>query len=253
MARTRILVVDDERVIATTLSAILQQRGYETATAFDGPSAIATAIAFNPHLVLSDVVMPGMSGVEAAMQILGKLPNCKVLFFSGQANSLDFLQSAREQGFDFEILAKPVHPETLLKIVGRNVATGEESQVAIRKVLVVDDDERQRYFVAHVLRRHGFEVVEAANGQEALRSAAEKPNLIILDLNLPDVNGFEVCRRLKASPETRDIPIIHLTSTYRDEESKLRSLSSGAAQYLTHPVEPDDLFATLDAVLSSKK
>ena len=74
-------------------------------------------------------------------------------------------------------------------------------------ILVVDDNEAERYYVARVLRKAGFEVTEAGTGQEALRLAGEVPDLVTLDVRLPDLSGFEVCRRLKADLVTRDIPV----------------------------------------------
>ena len=79
-------------------------------------------------------------------------------------------------------------------------------------VLAVDDDEATRYSLARRLRGAGFRVLEAATGAEALRLAREEPVLITLDINLPDMDGFEVCRRLKSDPATREIPVLHLSA-----------------------------------------
>jgi DNA-binding NtrC family response regulator len=109
-----VFVVDDEAVIAQTLAIILSRAGF-AATAFEDPqSAIAAAAAIVPDLLISDVVMPGMTGIELAMHFRGVHPNCKVLLFSGQASTGDLLEEARGQGYDFELLAKPVHPADLL-------------------------------------------------------------------------------------------------------------------------------------------
>ena len=112
--KRKILVVDDERVIADTLTIILNQAGFEAAAAYTGKSAVESARASHPDLVISDVIMPDMNGIEAAIQIRGILPACKILLFSGQAATADLLERARSQGHEFEILAKPVHPQDLL-------------------------------------------------------------------------------------------------------------------------------------------
>jgi CheY-like chemotaxis protein len=112
--RTKILVVDDERVIASTLATILQRQGYETANAYSGEEAVEVADSFEPDFLLSDIAMGAMNGIDAAIEILGFLPHCKVLFLSGHAASQDLLEHARAQGFDFEILNKPVSPPELL-------------------------------------------------------------------------------------------------------------------------------------------
>ncbi len=116
-------------------------------------------------------------------------------------------------------------------------------------ILNVDDDEASRYAVSRILRQAGFEVMEAANGAEALRLVKENPDLIILDINLPDMSGFEVCRQIKADPATALISVLHLTATYKDSQSMVIGLEGGADGYLTHPVEPPVLVSTVKALL----
>lgn len=115
--RSKILVVDDERAIASLRAAILDSQGYETATAYSGEAAIQLAGSFRPDCVVSDIVMQAMTGVEAAMEILSFLPECKVLFISGNAGYNDHLGKAHAMGFHFEVLDKPVTPlEMLAKV-----------------------------------------------------------------------------------------------------------------------------------------
>jgi CheY-like chemotaxis protein len=112
--KPRVLVVDDERVIADTLSTILNQNGFDASTAYSGVTAVDRAREIRPELVISDVIMQDMNGIEAAIRIREILPGCKILLFSGQAATADLLERARSQGHEFEILAKPVHPQDLL-------------------------------------------------------------------------------------------------------------------------------------------
>ena len=112
--KPRVLVVDDERVIADTLATILNQAGYDASAVYSGIVAVERAKSVKPSLVISDVVMPDMNGIEAAIKIRAALPSCKILLFSGQASTADLLEEARQQGHEFEILAKPIHPQDLL-------------------------------------------------------------------------------------------------------------------------------------------
>src|SRR5512142_1168691 len=112
--KPKVLVVDDERVIADTLAIILNQHGYDASAVYTGYGAVERARAVRPDLIISDVIMPDMNGIEAAIQIRHFLPNCKILLFSGQAATADLLESARQRGHEFEVLAKPVHPADLL-------------------------------------------------------------------------------------------------------------------------------------------
>jgi DNA-binding response OmpR family regulator len=109
-----VLVVDDEAVIADTLAMILEQSGVRALVAYDGKSALEIANTVPPDLLLTDVAMPGMSGIDLAVAIRHTLPKCKILLFSGQASSMDLLGTARDAGQDFTILAKPLHPTELL-------------------------------------------------------------------------------------------------------------------------------------------
>ena len=110
----RVFVVDDECSIADSLAAILRMSGYDTTALYDAEAALLACNCHAPDLVISDVMMPGMSGIELAIQIKERYPGCKVLLFSGVATTADLLEQAREQGHDFELLAKPVHPADLL-------------------------------------------------------------------------------------------------------------------------------------------
>jgi CheY-like chemotaxis protein len=117
--KRRVLVVDDEQVIADTLSIILNKAGFDASPVYTGTAAVESARSMQPDLIISDVIMPDMNGIEAAIQIRSFLPGCKILLFSGQAATADLLESARAKGHEFEILAKPVHPQDLLaKLAG---------------------------------------------------------------------------------------------------------------------------------------
>jgi CheY-like chemotaxis protein len=116
----KVFVVDDEHGIAQTLATILNQMGLE-ATAFTNPlEVLKIAQNQSPDLLISDVMMPELSGIELAIQIKSHCPNCKILLFSGQAATADLLGAAREKGYHFELLAKPIHPADLLNAIRRN-------------------------------------------------------------------------------------------------------------------------------------
>ena len=112
--KPKVLVVDDERVIADTLAIILNQNGFAATAVYSGTGAIEKARSERPDLIISDVIMDDMNGIDAAINIRQFLPSCKILLFSGQAATADLLEKARTQGHEFEILAKPVHPTDLL-------------------------------------------------------------------------------------------------------------------------------------------
>lgn len=107
-------MADDERVIADTLAMILNQSGFDSRAVYSGEKALELAESFRPDMLISDVIMADLNGIEAAIRIRALLPEIKVLLFSGQAATADLLEKARAEGYEFEILAKPVHPHDLL-------------------------------------------------------------------------------------------------------------------------------------------
>lgn len=116
-------------------------------------------------------------------------------------------------------------------------------------ILLVNDDEIGRYAVGRTLKQSGFDLLEAATGQEALDLVQKRPDLVLLDVNLPDISGLEVCRCLKSDPATEEIPVLHVSATFIDSESQVRGLEGGADGYLTYPLEPPVLVATIRAHL----
>ena len=117
------------------------------------------------------------------------------------------------------------------------------------RILIADDNAANRYVVARWLRQAGFEIVEAATGSDALARAKDQPSLVVLDVRLPDMSGFEVCRRIKSHPATALIPVLHLSGHFATQEDRIFGLDGGADAYLTYPVEPTELLATVRALL----
>lgn len=111
----RILVVDDEKVIADTIVQILNRNGFIAEAAYGGEEAIDKAKRHCPELVLSDVLMPKVDGVETAIAIREHCPDTRIILFSGQAATVEILARARERGHTFELLPKPIHPTQLIK------------------------------------------------------------------------------------------------------------------------------------------
>jgi len=116
-------------------------------------------------------------------------------------------------------------------------------------ILVVDDNPATRYSTSRVMRAAGYRIREADTGTRALEMADSSVSAVILDVHLPDFNGFEVCRRLREREETRRLPVIHLSAAYVDNKDKVRGLDSGADAYMTHPADPALLVATLQALM----
>jgi DNA-binding response OmpR family regulator len=115
-------------------------------------------------------------------------------------------------------------------------------------LLVVDDDEAKRYVLVAWLRRAGHIITEAKTGQEALAMIGSA-ELVLLDVNLPDMSGFDVCRMIKSNPQTAAIPVIQVSATAVEVADRARGLTQGADAYLVEPTEPAELIATVTAAL----
>ena len=126
------------------------------------------------------------------------------------------------------------------------------SSVAGLQVLVVDDNPATRYSTARVLRAAGFQTTEAATGGEALDLVGAGVSAVILDVHLPDIDGFEVCGRIRRRTDTALLPVIHLSASHVLDDDKVRGLDAGADAYMTHPAEPALLVATLQALIRAR-
>ena len=124
---------------------------------------------------------------------------------------------------------------------------------AAGRILVIDDQESTRYVFRRILTRAGYTVEDADTGREGLAKAMMLPDLIICDVNLPDMLGYDVCRRLKSNPLTLNIPVLQISAAFVSDESRVQALDGGADSYLTQPVEPAVLLAQVNALLRMRR
>ncbi len=121
-------------------------------------------------------------------------------------------------------------------------------------ILNVNDDEATRDLSTRTLRMAGYQVLEAATGEEALRLAeSERPDVVVLDVNLPDISGYEVCKHLRSRPETASLAVMHTSATFVTPDKKVRGLEGGADAYLTKPFEGEELIATVRSLLRMRR
>ncbi len=125
--------------------------------------------------------------------------------------------------------------------------------MASSRVLLVDDNEQNRYILARSLSRAGLVVEECVSGKAALQAVLKQPDVVILDVKLPDISGYEVCRRIKSNPLTAHVPVLQISATFVSSESRVMALEVGADSYLTHPIDPTVLLATVRALLRLRR
>lgn len=135
--KTRVFVVDDEEVISSTIAAILRLEGFEATAFTQSLEALSASRSKRPEVLISDIVMPRLSGIDLAIAVKQFCPGCKVLLFSGQWSSVEFPQLARGNGHEFETISKPVHPRELINHVKKMVlelsSTGTDGEDHVRK------------------------------------------------------------------------------------------------------------------------
>jgi len=201
---TSVLVVDDDAAARDLLNRFLQREGFAVLTAATGDQALRMAREHLPDVITLDVIMPGMDGWEVlrALKADPQLERIPVILLTiTDDQNLGYALGAAEY------LTKPVDWDRLGSILGRMQARGG------RSALVVDDDESARDIARRALERAGWRVREAENGRAALRELEQDaPSLIILDLMMPEMDGFEFVASLHDRPELRSIPVIVVTS-----------------------------------------
>jgi signal transduction histidine kinase/DNA-binding response OmpR family regulator len=208
----KVLVVDDDEVIRDQLRRYLEKDGFQVVTAASAEQGLELARAQSPDVITLDVLMPGVDGWRLLTQLkaVPALSGTPVIMLS----VLDEHRTGYALGAA-DYLSKPVDRERLLKVL--------EPYRRGRHVLVVDDDEDVRAVLRRTLRAEGYSVVEAANGREALEAIADaKPDAIVLDLMMPEVDGFEVVEALAGRQDWREIPVIVLTGLTVNERERQR-------------------------------
>ncbi len=147
-------------------------------------------------------------------------------------------------------VAWSAHPKALQVAERAHVCGGSP----VLTILVVDDYAPHAYALTRSLGARGFQVITAATGTEALERAAQMPDLVLLDVGLPDVNGFEVCRRIKANPKTAGIPVVFISATHQNQESVIEGDRCGASAFLFHPITPEELLPVIQgSVLKARQ
>ncbi|MBM3465351.1 MAG: response regulator, partial [Armatimonadetes bacterium] len=230
----RILVVDDEPTIMRVMRHILESEGYTVLEAANGMEALARAREERPDLVLLDVLLPDIDGFEV-LERMRRDPQTADL----PVVVLSILE-AKERSFRLgaqDYFNKPIDRGKLVETV--QALLGEGNQEI--KILVADDDPHILQAVASMLSSRGYRVITARDGLEAVVKAREEiPNLLVLDLYMPEMDGFEVIRKLRAWDQTSHIPILVLTASdiALDEA---RALTLGAARFMNKPFSENEL------------
>lgn len=268
--RGEVLVVDDDSGSLQLLAALLSEAGYRVETAANGEIALLAISRHPPDLIVLDVRMPGMSGYDLCrtLQHIPASASIPVIFLSAAADTDDRMLGFDAGGVDF--IAKPFVEEEVLARVGTHIEMSLAAKDLLRRhqltasgnsifdqadsastdsvevgeeILIVEDTPESLRLLAAVLTEAGYVVREAPNGELALWTASRRPpSLVLLDIRMPGMNGFDVCRCLKEDPATAKIPVIFL-SALSDREDKTEGFAVGAVDYITKPFSESEVLA----------
>jgi CheY-like chemotaxis protein len=252
----RVLVVDDREDCRASLAQLLSMSGFDVRVACNGGEALAVAAEYLPEAVLLDIGLPDISGydVAAALRANPATSGAFIAAVSGYGRSRDQDKAARV-GID-KFFVKPAAWEDLeaaLRNVRPSTELPKSEGSAFRRchtVLVVDDDPVHRYVTSRVLRAVGYKVREAPDGVEAMQRTAEVA-AVVLDVCLPDVDGWEICRRLRAATSTSSLPVLHYSALYGGLEARQRSVEVGGNAFLASPAPSGVLTGVVDALIAA--
>jgi CheY-like chemotaxis protein/signal transduction histidine kinase len=243
-----VLVVDDDATSRELVGRHLRRAGFSTAEATNGQEALLRMRVTGPSLVVLDLVMPGLDGFDVlrSMREAGSVTPVIVL----TAATLDEAQKRTLRDGMAEIVAKGGRGiEFVVEEATRMIAQRRKATSGLPRVLYVEDSPQNRDVVRRYLRGV-FEVLEAEDGEHGLALIeSERPDLVIMDLSLPRVDGFEAITRMRAHPDMKKIPVLVLTA-HASREDEARAKAVGGDAFLTKPVERDTLIAVLDRLRS---
>lgn len=265
----KILVVDDEPMIIQFYQAALGEQGYQIAAAEDGRQALEKTREFQPDVILLDVVMPELNGFQVTERLKADpaTADIPIILVTGLGRIEDRVKGLEAGADDF--LSKPFNLDELMVRVRSLIKlkklqdrlrlaeaaaqqAGQQAPAPPRRqqvILVVEDDERIINICSSVLGSGGYQVASAPDGPEMFQAIErEVPDLVILDLLLPGMDGVEILAKIKGMPLARDVPVVILTAV-GDLKTKVKTLYLGADDYLVKPVNSMELLARVRANL----
>lgn len=277
--KRKVLIVDDSPVTLAALSQMLSDDHYHLVQATNGREALDRVHSEHPDLILMDVMMPGLNGFEAARILKEdtRTHNIPIIMVTA-LDDAENKSAGQEAGAD-EYLTKPVRPQELVARVNSLLVLKQyRDQLDIRNhsqwsliidkdahdslpetekemplVLLVEDNETDAQLVQHFLKDLPLRFERVCKGEDALRLAqSDKVDLILLDLLLPDLNGFEVCRQVRSMEKGRGVPIVVITCL-DDMDSKVKSIELETDDFLIKPIVGRELQARVRVLLEKKK
>ena len=261
--KTRILVVDDHPGTATTLARAISQLGtdIEVMSATSGVDALEKVEGGSVDVLITDMMMPKMNGLELIERLQAHpagRPTYTILITAYDVPGLK--ETARRLKVN-ETMVKPVHPqqicraiEKILKTTSRVPEPASEGESHLFKILIADDSKDNLTLMSRYVQNEGYSFITASNGVETLEKVrSEMPDLVLLDVNMPNKDGFEVLAEIRGNPTIGHIPVIIFTAARLNPVDMQEGLNLGADDYIVKPFDRRELFARIRAKLRVKE
>ena len=248
-AAGRALLVDDDEVVRRSVRQALEPMGWQVAEAENGQVAVESLTAARPDVIILDLMMPKMDGFEFLDELRGRPDWQDIPVVVITAKDLTDEDRDRLNGGVERIIQKSDRDE-MLRQLSREISKCVKLQdhEGRMKILYVEDNDDNVYMLKNRLSRAGFTVVVATDGAQGVAMAAsERPDLILMDLTLPDIDGEEATRRIKADPATKRIPVIALTANAMTSDRE-KAIAAGCDDFDTKPVDMPRLLGKIRAL-----
>jgi DNA-binding response OmpR family regulator len=237
----RIMVVDDDKTTVSLLEHTLTPHGYEVHAAFDGDEALHLYKQVKPDLIILDILMPKMDGYTFVQEFkkIGDLRQTPIIILSCQGHLQDIFAI---EGIN-DYIVKPFVPEQLLKKVAKRLKN------KTKKIMIVDDAVDNVSIMEESLTNRGYDIITAFDGLDGFEKAKrERPDLLLLDVMIPKLNGYNLCRMLKFDPNYKEMGVVFLSARGEAPDQKI-GFDVGGDAYLTKPLNGDLLLDTLKKLL----
>jgi DNA-binding response OmpR family regulator len=243
-----ILIAVPRDVVARQFVATLEPEGHVFVLCENG-DAVREALSHEmPDLVIADVDLPGMDAFELVQLLYDRTSDATVPLIVVHSGTAERDGAPLNDVTSFTWMGLAAGPEALRTVVKAKLSVGPAPAESCR-ALVVDDEPAIRNAISARLKMEGYTVITAQDGQEGLDRLAERPDVVLLDVDMPEMDGFTVLERMRAEPDWRDIPVIVMTAHARSPEEVSRGLSLGANDYLRKPFDLLELMARVQTQL----
>lgn len=251
----RILIIEDDRLLGELLVKKLQSAGYEVELTLDGKEGLDRMPEFLPDLVLLDIVLPSMDGYQVleAKVADSRIADIPVVIVSNSGQPVEISRAVKLGAKDYIVKAQVDPNEVLDKVREHLLDSNASMSLAGKKILTIEDDKFLSEIMVLKLKKHDCIVEHSSTGEDGLEKLTSfKPDLVLLDLILPGISGFDVLTKMRATNESKDIPVIVLSNLSQKEDID-RARGLGAEQFIVKAMTtPTQIYSEIVAVMINR-